>query len=86
MQINLQHSRTSNDNIMNLSEHDRSDILFIQEPYLYNRKIAGISNKNRIYTSLEDKRRAAIVINNRNIDAVLITHLSNPDSALLELE
>ena len=60
--------------------------LFIQEPYLYNRKIGGISTKNRIYTSHEDKSRAAIVINNRNIDAVLITQLSNTGSALLELE
>jgi len=55
MQINLQHSRTATDNIMNLSEQDRSDILFIQEPYLYNRKIAGISNKNKIYTPTKTK-------------------------------
>ena len=65
MQINLQHSRTATDNIMNLSEQDKTDILFIQEPYLYNHKIAGISTKNRIYTSHEDKSSAAIVINNR---------------------
>jgi len=42
MQINLQHSRTATDNILNLSEQDKTDILFIQEPYLYNRRIAGI--------------------------------------------
>jgi len=71
---------------MNLSEQYRSHILFIQKPYLCNRKIAAISTKNIIYTSHEDKSRADIVINNRNIDAVFVTQLSNPDSALLELE
>jgi len=50
---------------MNLSEQARSDILFIQEPYLYNSKNARISTKNRIYTSHEDRSRAATVINNR---------------------
>jgi len=71
---------------MNLSVQDISDILLIQEPYIYNRKIAGISTKNKIYTFHEDKSRAAIIINKRNIDAILTTQLSNPDSALLELE
>jgi len=86
MQINLQHSRTTTDNIMNLSEQDKTDIIFIQQPHLYSRRIAGISTKNRIYTSHVDKSRAAIVINNRYIDAVLITQLSNPDCVLLEME
>ena len=86
MQIYLQHSRTATDNINNLSEQDKTGILFIQEPYLYNRRIAGISTKSRIYTSHEDKSRVAIVINNRYIDAVLITQLSDSDCVLLELE
>ena len=86
MQINLQHSRTATDNIMNLSGQDKTDILFIQESYLYNCRIAGISTKNRIYTSHEDKSPAAIVINNRYIDTVLITQLSNSDCVLLEME
>jgi hypothetical protein len=62
MQINLQHSRTATDNLKDLREHGKSDILFIQEPCLYNRRMTGISTSNRIYTSLEDKNRTAIVI------------------------
>jgi len=86
MQINSQHSRIATDNLMKLSEQGKSDILFIQEPYLYKHRMAGKSTSHRIYTSLEDKNRAAIVITNKKIDAVLITQLSNPDSVLLELE
>jgi len=86
MQINLHNSRTASEKIKNLFEQDRSDIIFTQKPFLYNRKIPGISPKNIIYTSHEGKSRAAIVINNRNIDAVLITQLSNPGSAFLRLE
>jgi len=71
---------------MNLSEKDKTDIICIQESYLYNRRIAGISTKNRINASHENKSRAAIVINNRYIDSVLITQLSNSDCVILELE
>jgi hypothetical protein len=46
MQINLQHSRTATDNIMKLTEQGNSDIIFIQEPYLYQNRMAGIKNSN----------------------------------------
>jgi hypothetical protein len=41
--------------------------------------MAGIPNSHRIYTSLEDNNRAAIVITNKKIDAVLFTQQSNPE-------
>ena len=85
MQVNLQHSRTATDNLMKLTEQDNSDIIFIQEPYLYKNRMAGLTKSHRNYISLEDKSRAAILITNNKIDAVLITQLSNPDSVLLEL-
>jgi hypothetical protein len=47
--------------------------------------MAGISKSRRIYISHEDKSRAAIIITNIKIDAVLIKQLNNPDSVLLEL-
>jgi len=61
MQINLQHSRPATDKLMKLSEQGNSNI-FIQEPYLYTRRMAGVSTSNSIYTSLDVKNRAAIVI------------------------
>jgi hypothetical protein len=48
--------------------------------------MAGIPNPHRIYNFLEDNNRAAIVITNKKIDAVLITKQSNPDRVLLEME
>jgi hypothetical protein len=50
---------------MKLSEQEQYDILFIQEPYLYKNRMAGIPNPQRIYTFLEDNNRAAIVITNK---------------------
>ena len=85
MQINLQHSRAATDNTMKLIEQDNTDIVFIQEPYLYQKRIAGKINSHRKYISLDDKSQAAIVIINNQIDAVLIKQLSSPDSVLLEL-
>ena len=61
MQITLQHSRAATDNIMKLIEQDNMDIVFIQEPYLYQNRIAGIMS-HRMYISLDDKCRAAIII------------------------
>jgi hypothetical protein len=71
---------------MNLIQHEKSDIIFIQEPYLYKHRMTGITSSYSKYSSLEDNNRAAIVITNKRIDAVLITELSNPDTVLLEQE
>jgi hypothetical protein len=78
MQVNLQHSRIATDNLMKLTEQDNSDIIFIQESYLYKTRMAGLTKSYRNYISLEDKSRAAILITN-NTDAVLITQLTNPE-------
>jgi hypothetical protein len=64
IQINLQHSRAATDNIMKLIEQDKSDIVFIQKPYLYQSRIAGITKAHRNYISHEDECRAPIIITN----------------------
>jgi hypothetical protein len=85
-QINLKHSKRATDNIMHLTEQDNSDVIFIQEPYLYQNRMAGIKNLNRYYISHKDKSRAAIIITNNKIDALLIKQISTPDSTLIELK
>ena len=85
MQINLQHSRTATDNLMKLVEKEKTDIIFIQEPYLNKHKMTGITRSFRSYLSPADNSRAAIVITNKEIDAVLITQISNSDIVLLEI-
>jgi hypothetical protein len=47
--------------------------------------MAGLIKSHRKYSSHVDKSRAAIIITNNNIDAVLIKQLSNPDTVFIEL-
>jgi hypothetical protein len=65
MQINLKYSRVATDNLIKLIEQDNTDIIFIQEPYLYQKRMAGISKSHRNYIFHEDKSRAAIIITNK---------------------
>ena len=57
----------------------------IQEPYQYQGKITGITKGYRTYAYGEGKRRAAIIIQDNTIDALLITQLSNNDAVLMEI-
>jgi predicted methyltransferase len=41
IQINLQHYRIGTDNLMKINE-DSTDVLYIQEPYTIQTKMAGI--------------------------------------------
>ena len=70
---------------MNLTRQDQTDILLIQEPYLIKNKPAGITRPYRTYTSNEDKTRAAIIIANDDIDALLIKQLCNRDTSVVEV-
>jgi len=52
-QINLQHSRIRTDNLMKIIE-DSADILYIQETYTIQTKMAGIlQNTNYLYQEKE---------------------------------
>ena len=48
--------------------------------------MTGITRSFRSYLSPADNNRAAIVNTNKEIDAVLITQISNSDIVLLEIE
>jgi hypothetical protein len=68
---------------MKLTETEEPDILLIQEPYEYQNKPVGIEN-NRIFTAGTGKHRAAIIVINSKIDAILIAKLSD-DTVILEI-
>ena len=85
MQINVQNCRLARDNSMNLIQQDPTDIVFVQEKYLLQNKIAGIPRAYGTYISKEGKSRKAIIIANDNIDQVLITQLSGRLNIVLEL-
>jgi hypothetical protein len=85
MQINVQNSRLVRDNLINLIQQDPTDIVFVQEKYVLQNKIARIPRAYRTYISKEGKSRKAIIIAKDNIDHVLITQLSCRLNIVLEL-
>ena len=84
IQINLQHSRLATDNLLKITKEDSTDMLCIQEPYMIRNKIAGLSSKYKIFTSGEGRNRAAIAVNNNQVDTVLIKQLSDVFAVVLE--
>jgi len=85
LQINLQHSRAATGNLQNFVHQCGIDIIFAQEPYVINNKVAGMSHHYKIITQGNGKIRAAIIIANRNLDALLIRQLSDEDTVLVEI-
>jgi len=85
IQVNLQHSRAATANLMKAVAKDGTDIIFIQEPYTIQSKVVGISTKYKIFTSGEERCRAAVVVTNNLIDTMLIQQLSDADTVAVEI-
>ena len=84
-QINLQHSRTATDNLMELIRKEEIDVAFIQEPYIIYNRVVGIPNRYRVFTSPVGKCRTATVVTNNHIDALLVQEATDKDSVVVEL-
>jgi exonuclease III len=84
-QINLQHSRIATANLMKYIVDNKIDIISIQEPYIYQGRMVGIDAQYNIFTAGEDRSRAAVIITNKEMDATLITQLSDEDAITLEI-
>jgi hypothetical protein len=65
---------------------EKIGIALIQEPYLFQGRPVGITNRYRTFTAGEGNSRAAIVVTDTSIDALLITQLSDIDVVLLEID
>ena len=85
LQINFQHSRSATYNLMKIIETEEPNLLLIQEPYEYQNKPPGMEKKNRIYTEGTGNHRAAIIVINSKIEAILIAQLSDEDTIVLEI-
>ena len=86
IQINIQHSRLATDNLLKLIKENDTDIICIQEPYVIGNKIVGLPQYYKVFALGEGRKRAAIVINNRQIDTLLINQLSDEDAVVLEIK
>lgn len=84
-QLNLQHSRAATSNLVQLLNEHRVDIACIQEPYTLNNKPAGLPKSLKVYVCGNGRKRSAIIINNAQIDATLITQLSSEDCVVVEV-
>ena len=54
------------------------------KPYTIGNKLAGLSKSLQVYTSGARWKWAAIVINNKQIDTIIINQLSDEDKVVLE--
>lgn len=84
-QVNLQHSRAATANLMQLMSTDKIGMALIQEPHHYQNKLTGITKGYRTFAYGEGKCRAAIIVQDNTIDALLITQQSDKDAVLLEI-
>ena len=84
LQINLQHSRLATENLVKIIEEEGSDILCIQETYTIGEKNVGLPRTYTDNATGKGRKRAAIVINNKQIDTILITQISDEDVVVLE--
>ena len=84
VQVNVQHSRASTSNLIEHMTTNKIDIAFIQEPYNIRNKLAGIPKHMKIYSQGHGRKRAAVIVNNKNLDVVAITQLSEEDGLVIE--
>jgi hypothetical protein len=85
MQLNLQHSKPATDNLNLLTKEAHMDIALLEEPYVYQNQATGISQKYRIFSGGQGKKRAAIVVTNKSLDALLIHQMSEEDTVVVEI-
>jgi hypothetical protein len=55
---------------MKITDTEETDIIFAQEPYVYQNRPAGFGRRYRVFSAGTGKRRTAIIIRNDNIDAI----------------
>ena len=84
VQINLQRSRAATANLMNYIAENNVDITCIQEPYTTQHRVTGLPKQYKTSAG-KTRSRAAVIISNNRLDAMLITQLSDSDTATVEL-
>jgi hypothetical protein len=75
-------TKSPTDNLNKITEEENTDILCIQESYEIWNQIAGLP-RLKIFTAGEGKHRAAILMNNKRVDTILLKQLSD-DAVVIE--
>jgi hypothetical protein len=84
--VNLQHSRVAVPNLAQVITQYNIDTAFIQEPYTIQNNVAGFPKGLKIYSHGGGRKRAAIITNNNEVDAITITRGSHEDAILIEIQ
>ena len=61
------------------------DLAFVQEPYIIRNSLVGIPKSLRTYVTGNGRKRASVLVNNKELDVVLITQLSDEDCIVVEI-
>jgi hypothetical protein len=85
LQVKLQNSRAATANLMQIIAKEGTGIIFIQEPYIIQNKVIGISKKYKTYSALGGRCRAAIVVTNNKLDILLLQQFSDADTVTVEI-
>jgi hypothetical protein len=75
LKLNIQQSRLATDHLNKIIEEEITYILCI----------AGLSRRLKIFTAGVRKHRAAILVNNKRVDTILLKQLSGEDAVVIEL-
>jgi hypothetical protein len=84
LQINLQHSRPATDNLVKRMEEEDTGVVSILQPY----NIGSTIGNTRTYTVIlaeKRKKRTATIIISKQIDATLLTQISDENVTVVEL-
>jgi hypothetical protein len=85
LQLNIEHCRLATDHLNKIIGEEITDILCSEEPYEFRNKLAGLSRRLKIFTAGVRKHRAAILVNNKRVDTVLLNQLSGENAVVIEL-
>jgi ABC-type sulfate transport system substrate-binding protein len=61
------------------------DIAFVQEPYTLHKNVAGFPKGFKIFAHGGSRKRAAIIINNKEVDIITIAQGSHKDAILTKI-
>ena len=86
LQVNLQHKCAATSNLAQMMCENQIDLAFVQQPYIIHNNLAGIPKSLRTYVSGNGrKRRSVLLVNNKEIDLILITQISDEDCIVAEI-
>jgi len=85
LQVNLQQEREATSNLVQTMSENKIDLAFLEETYIIPNNLAGIPKSLRTYVSGNGRKRSALLVNNKEIDVVPITQLSDENCVVTEI-